>query len=174
MQKYIKAGVLTLVLVLPAFLILFFHGFAENHFQLPYLIPLTDSGGNVSMRGQDTLFYQVPSTSGTVIRVVGFFDKETSSLVSENFSIVEKLASDKVVMERVIGEEAGMAAFQKYRVQTLKKAKTSETIPYNDQFLLIDSKGFIRGLYNATSPEDVERLTAEVKVLLDIQQKEEN
>ena len=73
MQKYIKAGMLTLVLVLPALVILFLHGFAENHFQLPYLVPVTDSSGIISMNGKDTVFYQVPSADRGQIKIISFF-----------------------------------------------------------------------------------------------------
>ena len=56
----------------------------------------------------------------------------------------------------------------------LKKAKSAETIPYTEQFILVDKQGYIRGFYDGTDPEEVDRLMAEVKILLDIYKKEEN
>ena len=51
MQKNIKAGILIAALVVPALVFLYLKGFGENHFELPYLIPLTDSTtGNVLMK----------------------------------------------------------------------------------------------------------------------------
>lgn len=173
MQKYIKAGILTLVLVLPALVILFLHGFAENHFQLPYLVPLTDSSGRVSMNGKDTVFYQVPNVDRGQIKIISFLTKNASKQLIQQYSRVEKLGSKDVFLANIVGSEAEKEATQKYRVSPLKKEKTLETIPYNEQFVLLDRKGFIRGFYDGTSPEDVDRLTAEVKILLDIYKKEQ-
>jgi protein SCO1/2 len=173
MQKYIKAGILTLVLVLPALVILFLHGFAENHFQLPYLVPITDSSGRISMNGKDTVFYQVPDTDRGKIKIISFFTKTTSKQLVQQYSRVEKLASSEVFLANIDGNEAEKEATQKYRVPPLKKEKSLETIPYNEQFVLLDKQGFIRGFYDGTNPEDVDRLTAEVKILLDIYKKEQ-
>ena len=172
MQKYIKAGMLTLVLVLPALVILFLHGFAENHFQLPYLVPVTDSSGRVSMNGKDTVFYQVPNTKQNQIKIVSFFSNNVSNQLAQQYLRVEKLASEEVLLERITGSDAEKEAIQKYRAVPLKKAKSLETIPYNEQFVLLDKKGYIRGFYDGTNPEEVDRLTAEVKILLDIYKKE--
>lgn len=173
MQKYIKAGMLTLVLVLPALVILFLHGFAENHFQLPYLVPLTDSSGKVSINGKDTVFYQVPNAGRGQIEIVSFFTNNASNQLVQQYSRVKKLASEVVRLERITGSDAENAATQKYRVTPLKKAKSLETIPYYEQFVLLDKKGYIRGFYDGTDPEEVDRLTAEVKILLDIYKKEQ-
>lgn len=172
MQKYLKAGILTLVLVLPALLILFLHGFAENHFQLPYLVPLTDTSGNVRMNGKDTLFYQVPAQNLKAATIVSFSSGDTSAPIIDALSIVGKLASNEINVIRIAGEDVEEKATQIYRVVPLKKAKSFKTIPFNEQFLLIDSKGFIRGIYDGTNTEEIERLTAEVKILLDIHSKE--
>ncbi len=173
MQKYIKAGMLTLVLVLPALVILFLHGFAENHFQLPYLVPVTDSSGIISMNGKDTVFYQVPSADRGQIKIISFFMNNASNQLVQQYSRVEKLASEEVRLERITGSGAEKAATQKYRVTPLKKAKSLETIPYNEQFVLLDKKGYIRGFYDGTNPEEIDRLTAEIKILLDIYKKEQ-
>jgi protein SCO1/2 len=173
MQKYIKAGILTLVLVLPALVILFLHGFAENHFQLPYLVPLTDSAGQVSINGKDTVFYQVPGADKGQIKIISFLTENASKQLTQQYSRVEKLASKEVILENNVGNEAEKEAIQKYRLSPLKKEKSLETIPYNEQFVLVDRKGFIRGFYDGTNPEDVDRLTAEVKILLDIYKKEQ-
>jgi protein SCO1/2 len=173
MQKYIKAGMLTLVLALPALIVLFLHGFAENHFQLPYFVPLTDSSGRIVMNGQDTLFYQVPTTNKKSIRVVSFIGDDAPNQLKQQFLRVEKLASEKIIVEKIAGQNAEIEAIQKYRVPLLKKAKSSQTIPYYEQFVLIDKKGYIRGFYEGTNPEEVDRLITEIKILLDIDKKED-
>lgn len=171
MQKYIKAGMLTVVLVLPALVVLFLRGFAENHFQLPYLIPLTDSLGRVAMNGKDTVFYQVPISDKSKIKVISFWKDNASKQFLEQYSRVEKLVSKEVSVEKITGNEVEKEAIQTYRVAPLKKGNA--IIPSTEQLVLLDKKGYIRGLYEATNPEEIDRLTAEVKVLLDIYKKEE-
>ncbi|MFN8346479.1 MAG: hypothetical protein U0X91_15860 [Spirosomataceae bacterium] len=102
---------------------------------------------------------------------MSFFDDSASLQLQQQYARVEKLATGEVTIERIRSEKAAIAI---YRVSPLKKNKSNETIPYNEQFVLLDKKGFIRGFYDGTDPEDVDRLTAEVKILLDIYKKEEN
>ena len=71
-QKTIKAGILIAALVVPALIFLYLKGFGENHYELPYMIPLTDSTtGNAMMRKNpnpkwnqpemDTVFHTIPA-----------------------------------------------------------------------------------------------------------------
>ncbi|MFN8429072.1 MAG: SCO family protein [Spirosomataceae bacterium] len=43
---------------------------------------------------------------------------------------------------------------------------TDETFIHSEKFLLLDNKGFVRGIYDGTNEPDVERLSVEIKVLL--------
>jgi protein SCO1 len=147
MKKYFKAGMLTLLLVLPAFIILFLHGFTENHFKLPYLIP--DIGGDK-------------------IQVVGFFADSAVAIVQQ-MTRVEGLRINDVIVKRV-GEE--QVALEQFKATPLQKKKPVKTIPYHEQFMLIDKQGYIRGRYDATDPVDVDRLLAEIKILQDIYAKQ--
>ncbi|MDR6561232.1 MULTISPECIES: SCO family protein [unclassified Arcicella] len=72
MQKSIKAGILITALVVPALIFLYLKGFGENHYELPYMIPLTDSTtGNVMLKKNpnprwnqpemDTVFHTIPT-----------------------------------------------------------------------------------------------------------------
>ena len=69
MNTYIKAGLLVVVLVIPALAFLFLKNFGENHYSLPRYIPRIDSTtGNIMMEtkvvdGQevtDTAFHTIP------------------------------------------------------------------------------------------------------------------
>lgn len=71
-QKTIKAGILIAALVVPALIFLYLKGFGKNHYDLPYMIPLTDSTtGNVMMHKNpnprwnqpemDTVFHTIPN-----------------------------------------------------------------------------------------------------------------
>jgi protein SCO1 len=168
MKKYFKAGMLTLLLVLPAFIILFLHGFAENHFKLPYLVPKLDTNGSVIMNKKDTVFYQIPDGSSNKIQVIGFF-ADSAVAIAQQMMRVERLRMSDVVIKRV-GEEK--VALEKYKPMSLEKKKPKKTILYHEQFMLIDKQGYIRGRYDATDPVDVDRLLAEIKILQDIYAKQ--
>ncbi|WP_428657045.1 hypothetical protein [Runella sp.] len=171
MKRYLKAGLLTVVLVLPALIVLFLHAFTENHFTLPYLQPLVDSTGKVVMNGADTVFYQIPTATEKKIKVVAFFGEHPSVQLTQQFARVEKLASEQVIVEPLKGAEVEKEAAEIYKIDPVKRKKSAELIPYNQQFVLLDKDGFIRGVYDGTDPEEVDRLLAELKVLIDIYDK---
>lgn len=49
----------------------------------------------------------------------------------------------------------------------LKNPTLSKTFDFDKSFVLIDKQHFVRGFYNGTNPEDVDRLSVEIKILLD-------
>ncbi|MPR33797.1 hypothetical protein [Salmonirosea aquatica] len=64
MQKYIKTGLLIIVLVVPVLIFLFLQGYTTNHFDLPYYVPLRDPVTNEVIRENgDTVFYQIKDFS---------------------------------------------------------------------------------------------------------------
>lgn len=68
MQKYIKAGLLIVVLVVPALIFIFLQSYTANHFDLPYYVPLQNpETKHVLLNGQDTVFYQVKDFSLTSV-----------------------------------------------------------------------------------------------------------
>lgn len=174
MKRYLKAGLLTLVLVLPALIVLFLHAFTENHFALPYLQPLVDSTGKTVMNGADTVFYQIPNAADKKIKVIAFLGSNPSTQLMQQFSRVEKLASEEVKVRSLKGPDSEKQAADVYQLKSLQKGKPTKTIPYNEQFVLIDKDGYVRGIYDGSDPEDVDRLSAELKILIDIYTKVED
>ena len=70
MRKFIKTGLLLIILVVPVLIFLFLKNFGQNHFALPRFIPLSDSTtGNilfqtVNYKGEmieDTIFHTIPN-----------------------------------------------------------------------------------------------------------------
>lgn len=45
--------------------------------------------------------------------------------------------------------------------------KPDETFIHSEKLVLVDKEGYIRGFYDGTDPEDVDRLVLEIRVLLD-------
>ncbi|AYQ34106.1 hypothetical protein [Runella sp. SP2] len=171
MQKYIKAGMLTLVLALPAFIVLFLHSFGENHFELPYFVPAVDAAGKPILNGKDTVFYQVPSAVQGSIKVAGFFNPDSDAVVRQHFDRAKKLFDKEASFSVEKGTPEKL--IDTYKLGNLKNEKSKQTIPYNEQLVLVDKQGYIRGFYNGKDEKDVERLVTEISVLLDIYQKKE-
>ncbi|UTA67581.1 SCO family protein [Emticicia sp. 21SJ11W-3] len=60
-KNTIKAGILVVILVVPAFIFIFLKLFGNNYYKLPYFMPETDDRGMVLMKGADTVFHQIPA-----------------------------------------------------------------------------------------------------------------
>lgn len=64
MRKYIKTGLLIVLLVVPVLIFLFLQGYTTNHFDLPYYVPLRDPVTNaVIVNNGDTAFYRTEDFS---------------------------------------------------------------------------------------------------------------
>lgn len=62
-NKYLKTGILLIVLGVPVFVFLFLKFFGENKFDLPYYLPELDTSGEVKVVNGDTTFITVPNFS---------------------------------------------------------------------------------------------------------------
>ncbi len=54
----------------------------------------------------------------------------------------------------------------------VKEGKPDETFIHSEKLVLVDKQGIVRGFYDGTNNEDVDRLVLEIRVLLDIYNKE--
>lgn len=54
----------------------------------------------------------------------------------------------------------------------VKEGKPDETFIHSEKLVLVDKEGIVRGFYDGTNKEDVDRLILEIRVLLDIYNKE--
>jgi protein SCO1 len=62
-NKYLKTGILLIVLGVPVFVFLFLKFFGENKFDLPYYFPELNPSGEVMVVNGDTTFVTVPNFS---------------------------------------------------------------------------------------------------------------
>ena len=53
----------------------------------------------------------------------------------------------------------------------VKEGKPDETFIHSEKLVLVDKEGIVRGFYDGTKKEDVDRLVLEIRVLLDIYSK---
>lgn len=56
MNRFFKAGLLVLTLVIPALIFVLLQLFATNHYAIPFFNPAVDNVGNIQMIGKDTVF----------------------------------------------------------------------------------------------------------------------
>jgi protein SCO1/2 len=229
MPKYIKAGLLITLLVIPALAFLFLKNFGKNHYSLPRYIPQIDSAtGTIQMETRlvngeeltDTVFHKIPNfrltdqnnnevtlavTKGKIhvadfffARCPGICPKMSSQMqrVQEAFKnypdvvilsysvdpehdTVEALSNYAEQYEAIPGkwyfltgdkEEIYRIAKKGYYV-TAKEDKTGsgsleDMFVHTDKFVLVDKNNVIRGFYNGTDPEEVDKLILEIQVLL--------
>lgn len=87
LKKYIKAGILLIVLGVPAFVFIFLKVFGENKFDLPHYFPELDASGEVKVVNGDTTFITVPDFTFTDQSDEKFeYKKENITVVSFFFS----------------------------------------------------------------------------------------
>ncbi|MGR3810849.1 SCO family protein [Jiulongibacter sp. NS-SX5] len=114
-NKFLKAGILVAVLVLPAFVFIFLNVFGDNKFDLPYYFPELDETGKPKVIEGDTVFHQVPDfelvnqDSSVVIfkdlkdqiKVANFFFSRCGTIcpiMNQNIARVnEQFASDSTI-----------------------------------------------------------------------------
>jgi protein SCO1/2 len=229
MRTYIKAGLLLLVLVIPALAFLFLKNYGQNHYSLPRYIPRIDSTtGNILMETRvvngkeitDTVFHKIPNfhltdqhnntvTSRVIqdkIHVADFFFARCPGIcprmssqmqrVQEVFlhnpdvlimsysvdpknDTVEALASYAEQYGAIQGkwylltgekEDIFRLAKKGYYVtakeDNILSPNLEDRFVHTDKFVLVDRQGHIRGFYNGTDPEEVDKLILEIKILL--------
>ena len=185
---------LLLLLALPAFVFLILKQFGTNHFRLPYYLPLTDQEGIPRLSGRDTLYTQLDlnlldvkadsaslhlylvhavrmpcadSCEKVLAQAARLYSLSSTIKGLRLISLAEKGVFDSARSERWIIKEMINEELNK-KIAALRfeeKLLGGQTIPLKAKFLLLDHKGFIRGYYNALSPEDIDRAMAEIKVL---------
>lgn len=223
-RKFLKAGILAVLLGVPALIFLILHQFGKNHYDLPYYFPeINDYGEAVVIEG-DTVFLKTPdfeltdqygrSFSSAQMRgnitVVDFFFTRCGTIcpkISSELTRVQGVFNDNdIVMlvsmtidpkhdtTEVLNTYADEYGAQKDKWFFLTGDKRQiydlaikgfklpvadaseydpnikdidETFIHSEKLLLIDKAGYIRGIYDGTNKEDVDRLIVEISVLED-------
>ena len=229
MRAPFKAGIVLVILLVPAFIITFLHLFGENHFSIPTYYPKIDSTtGKVIVVGKDTAFHQIPayelidqtnakfdgsklrgnvyvasfffSRCGTICpklssalnRVQDIFienegikfasytvdPRHDSANVLANYAKKYEAKKDKWFFltgdKRTIYDLAIKGYFLPVSDAAAydKNVKIDDAFIHSEKLILVDKKGQIRGYYDGTESKEVERLVAEIRVLLDNDEKE--
>lgn len=207
MSKYVKTGILIVLLVVPVLIFIFLRGFTTNQYALPYYLPLRDSTTNQVLMTQegDTIFYQIKdftlentlgqkltrkSLAGRVTVVSAVADScseacykglnqlsRVIALNKTNFpvGVLVLVQSDEAQLPNAIRQSREPAwqiiavpdSLLKYHIANTFRLSENLTSPEPSLYLccLIDENGYIRGYYDASDPDEVDRLLAEIKIL---------
>jgi protein SCO1/2 len=229
MRTYVKAGLLLLVLVIPALAFLFLKNFGQNHYSMPRYIPRIDSTtGNIMMETKlvngkevtDTVFHVIPDfrltnqynntvTSEVIkgkIHVADFFFARCLGICPKMSSQLQRVQEafmnnpEVVIMSYTVDpKNDNVGALENYADQygaikdkwhlltgdkediyrlakkgyyvtakedNVQSTNLEEKFVHTDKFVLVDKEGHIRGFYNGSDPEEVDKLILEIKVLL--------
>lgn len=223
-RKFLKAGILAVLLGVPALIFIILHQFGKNHYDLPYYFPQTNDYGEAVVVDGDTVFLKTPDfeltdqygrpfssdqmrgnitvtdffftrcgticpkISSELTRVQGVFE-ENKDVLLVSMTIDPKYDSAEILS--TYAEEYG-AEKDKWFFLTGDKQKIydlaikgfklpvadaseynpdvkdiDETFIHSEKLLLIDKEGYVRGIYDGTNKEDVDRLIVEISVLQD-------
>lgn len=236
MRNYWKAGILLVVLAVPALFYIFLRGFTENHYKLRRYIPVIDSTSGEPVMGKqlDDIGREVVDTVFRTVLPFKLTNQDSKTISSEvvkgkiyvaDFfftrcgTICPKLSSELSRFQDVFRKEPSVmlvsfsvdpehdnpgklkAYAQKYdaipgkwyfltgdKAQIYNLAqhgyflpvvdkgvdygKPDETFIHSEKLVLVDKDGHIRGFYDGTDKEDVDRLILETRVLLNIYSKQ--
>ena len=143
-----KAGMLIILLALPAFFFLFLRGCTTNHYDLPYFNPLTDSNGRILVDGVDTIYYRVSGVLG----VTPGGDTVTSLSLSEKISV---FYLDKGGSEH---EKSHLAEDRKRLLQLLEKEKDFQLLERVAESPRPDREPAVIRLYRLKDSDSWERI----------------
>ncbi|MEQ8358661.1 MAG: hypothetical protein RH860_04180 [Cytophagales bacterium] len=189
-----KAGLLVILLAVPAFLFLFLFFFGENRFDLPYLLNLgivkngdielnencrsfskpdflIDNSGKTEIQSDSIylIFDGLTKDDSKSIRII--YDCINEKGPSENHIAELKRLKDKIQNKRNIellilyGADKNEKYFNNL-FEFLKSVYTAYYFP-DGMLLLIDENNYFRGIYNPTVKAEVDRLVTEYQILLD-------
>ena len=154
---------MTLLFVVPIFVILFLNVFGNNRYDIPYAGPkMVNSSG-------DTLYHKIAIEAqdlvkdDTRIKVVlyGDFDDNLKSKVLE-YSMDTNKVQIRSIKKAKIKEINWLVELTEW----MKNNRVKNEVLYTKGVLLIDSKNYLRGMYNP-SESDLELLLLETDILLD-------
>ena len=227
-SKIFKAGILIVLLVVPALVFLFLKTFGDNKFSLPYYFPELDESGHAIVEKGDTLFHKIQdfelvsqlnspvrlSDFDGEIKIVSFFFSRCGTvcpILNTNLSRVNETFKDNIGVEflsitvdpnfdtpevlEAYADEISPGLTNWYflsgdkeyiynlalkgfklpvsdaSVYTNEPLDVDEMFIHSEKVLLLDGDNFVRGIYDGTELEEMERIRLEMKILTDIMKK---
>lgn len=223
-RKFLKAGILAVLLGVPALIFVILHQFGKNHYDLPYYFPQINDFGEAVVVDGDTIFLKTPDfeltdqngrkfssdkmrgnitvtdffftrcgticpkISSELTRVQGVFkDNEDVLLISmtidpkhDTTEVLSAYATEYEAIEDkwffLTGDKREIydLAIKGFKLPVADASEYNpditnidDTFIHSEKLLLIDKDGYVRGIYDGTNKEDVDRLIVEISVLQD-------
>lgn len=186
-----KAGLLIILLAVPAFLFLFLFFFGENQFDLQYKFPVAiENEGEVEYfledsdythiaesyqkppTGGDTLYLKIPLSerqSGKPHIIIVYYNEQNVepdyNQYAELIRLEDKVKNQNRVQLLKMYDEGQMSAYWNELFRLIKKAYP-EAYSADGLMLLIDEKGFFRGVYKPSIKAEIDRLITEYQIIL--------
>lgn len=178
-SKSLKAGILAILVVIPAFVFVFLEIFGENVFALPYKYPI----GRYGDEKVDSIFSEVfpgmdiqicsgaPNNDTLYLKWTGALYSSfyaPTFIIPQNESLKKETSMFKQRLISRVGEGS-------IKVQDYKPGAGGEInykgLPDNqdgnaDKAFLIDPSGFFRGSYDLQDIDEQERAIVETEILL--------
>ncbi|AWW00069.1 SCO family protein [Arcticibacterium luteifluviistationis] len=225
-RTYFKAGILIVLLVIPALFFVFLKTFGDNQFSLPKYFPVLDESGHVLITEGDTVFNTISDFNltnqfgddlafaelGGDIKVVSFFFTRCGTIcpilnrnlarVQESFkadstvkflsisidpefdtpAVLLKYASEfnpefknwqlltgeKEYIYKLVINEFKLPVADYSGMDSSGNLDIDKAFIHSEKALLLDHDNFVRGIYDATDVLEIDRLKAEIKVLIDM------
>jgi hypothetical protein len=157
-----KTIYLFLALLLPGLIFIFLKKFGHNEFDIPVLMPRTDSL-NLACGTHFKDPFRVPDS---VLRKAGctgnrpciFFLEDALGKINLDL-FQDELKDNEVQLLPVASDKLGAAVYDRWR-------HCAFIIPDTRNTILVDVEGRLRGFYSTRSREESDRLLMEVEILL--------
>ncbi len=118
---------------------------------------------NCQKRQKQLLRVQEMFTNSPEVKLFSITDSASKSSTGDIF------LKAKVSPAKWFNLRAGPKRVERFKSEEifLKNPRYAKTFEFEKSFVLIDKERYVRGFYDGANPEDVDRLTVEIKILLD-------
>ena len=195
MKRLIRVGILLIVLAIPALIFLFLHGFGKNKFEVPvfysdgtpaglegcgdrlvpHVITRFPCAKEAATRNSISLIWVVPEMEETNLQLAEIINRLHARFDYTNHVRIAIVIADEIMdafSGRFLGTENSSEQMEIFACSSeavkdfidcqLLLNREYRTFPV----VVIDGKGLIRGYFNVIDPKEMERIDAEVKILL--------
>lgn len=179
MNKNLRAGLLIILLAVPAFLFLFLKFFGENQFDLPYLF--SPGTGNIEEysqhdayeflskpEGQDSIYIRLldPNFSPTNHSILFLYEaEEDRNNHEEELKRISSKIENRPEISLFTIQNGGLRPEVSKLINNAYELRREKSMPKTMLFLIDDEKHF-RGAYDPSFKSEIDRLVIEYQILL--------
>ena len=176
MKQSSKIIVLVLTLAFPVLVYLFLKSFGENRFNLPvYYSEASVTEFCNEMSFPHTVEVSLIDFSAEQATLIFFATNTQSDDIQELLRVADKYNQVQIVLlsdQQLMGDKflpIGLESDEFIHVvdcELIMNGELDPELPINEKAVLVDSNGYIRGYYQTTELDDLDRLEVELDILL--------